>query len=140
MKESIMNKRIFYLFLVIFITGLIFYACDDSITGDDLDNKIIPDTNVSYAEHIQPVFTVKCATSSCHDSQTQAAGLVLTSYGFAVADYSMISPGSPETSKVVWAIEGNGARLMPPYGVTKPMTANQIAGIKTWIREGAKNN
>jgi hypothetical protein len=135
-----MIRKIFPLILTLFTIGFLFYACDDTITGDDLDNIIIPDSNVSYSKYIQPVFTLKCATSSCHDDKTQAAGLTLTSYGFAVASYSMIAPGNPSNSKVVWAIEGNGARLMPPYGVTKPMTANQIAGIKTWIKEGAKNN
>ena len=135
-----MIKRLFPLLLSLFAAGFLFYACDDSITANDIENKIIPDSNVSYAEYIQPLFTIKCATSGCHDDRTQSAGLTLTSYGFAVSNYSMIAPGNPSNSKVVWAIEGNGARLMPPYGVTRPMTANQIAGVKTWIREGAKNN
>lgn len=135
-----MINRLFPLFISLFAAGFLFYACDDSITSNDIENKIIPDSNVSYAEYIQPLFTLKCTTGGCHDDRTQSAGLSLTSYGFAVADYSMIAPGNPAISKIVWAIEGNGARLMPPYGVTRPMTANQIAGIKTWIREGAKNN
>jgi hypothetical protein len=135
-----MNKKIFPLLISLFTIGFLFYACDDSISSADIENKIIPDSNVSYAEYIQPLFTIKCTSSGCHDDRTQSAGLSLTSYGFAVANYAMIAPGNPSNSKIVWAIEGNGARLMPPLGITKPMNANQIKGIKTWIREGAQNN
>ncbi len=135
-----MNKA-YSLVLAIILGAIVIYACDDSITATEIDNKVIPSSNVSYQEYIQPVFTVKCAVSYCHDDKTQAAGLILTSYGFAVADYSMIAPGNPNNSKVVWAITGNGARLMPPLGApVKPLTTNQIDGIKTWIKEGAKNN
>ena len=139
-KAFCMNKA--YLILcAALLGGIIFYACDDSITATQIDNKVIPSSNVSYSEYIQPVFTVKCALSGCHDDRTQAGGLVLTSYGFAIADYTMIAPGNPNNSKVVWAITGNGAPLMPPVGsAVKPLTSNQIAGIKTWIQEGAKNN
>jgi len=31
--------------------------------------------------------------------------------------------------------------MMPPIGsIVRPLTKNQVDGIKTWIREGAKNN
>ena len=134
-----MKRSVPYLLAV--ILGIILtIACDDTLTGSDIDNKTIPSSNVSYQEYIQPLFTVKCAMSGCHNDRSMAAGLVLTSYGFATANYSIISPGNPTTSKLVWAIEGNGARLMPPMGVVNPMTKNQIEGIKPWIREGAKNN
>lgn len=134
-----MKKAFPYLLTIAF--GVIFtLACDDTLTGSDIDNKVIPASNVSYQEYIQPLFTVKCAMSGCHDDRAMAGGLVLTSYGFATANYSIISPGNPTTSKLVWAIEGNGARLMPPLGVVSPLNKNQIDGIKTWIREGAKNN
>lgn len=134
-----MKKTFPYLVILIF-AGFLFFSCDDSITGSELDNKVIPSSNVSYQEYIQPVFTTKCAMSGCHDDRTQSGGIALTSYGYATASYSMIAPGLPANSKVVWAIEGNGARLMPPLGVVNPLTKNQIEGIKTWIKEGAKNN
>ena len=135
-----MKKAFPYIVTLIF-AGFLIFACDDTITGDEIDKKIIPAENVSYQEYIQPVFTVKCAMSGCHDDRTQSAGLVLTSWGFATANYAMVAPGNPTSSKIVWAIKGNGAKLMPPmYGTTKGMTANQVAGIETWIREGAKNN
>ncbi len=114
-------------------------SCDDSVTADEIDSRTIPDQNVDYYEHIQPVFNLKCATSFCHDDQTRAAGLSLTSYANATADPNIVFPGDPEVSKLVWAIEGTGGvEPMPPPGPIAPLTENQVKGIRTWIQEGAR--
>jgi hypothetical protein len=133
------NKFISILFMLIFASVIFYSGCDDTVTGNDIDNKIIPDHNVSYSEHIYPVLNAKCTNSGCHDDITMAAGLSLTNYSSTTADYSVVAPGFPDLSKLVWAIEGNGATLMPPLGYPA-LTQNQIDGIKTWIEEGAKNN
>jgi len=134
-------KRAFPYIISVIFAGFLIYSCDDTLTASDIDNKIIPDSDVSYGEYIQPLLTVKCAMSGCHDSSTQAAGVILTSWGFVTSDYSIVAPYYPANSKLVWAIEGNGAKTMPPLGGSiTPMTDNQIKGIKTWIKEGAKNN
>lgn len=114
-------------------------ACDDSINARDIDNQIIPEQNVSYSEHIQPVFNVKCNNSGCHNSSDMAGGLSLITWANTVSDPSVVFPKEPEVSKLYWAITGNGAPIMPPLGY-QPLTQNQIDGIKTWIQEGAKNN
>jgi hypothetical protein len=132
-------KRVIPFIFPLIMALVLIYACDDSITASDLDNVTIPDSGVSYGKYIQPIFTVKCAMSGCHDTSTQAGGVILTSYMY-VNNYSIVTAGYPTTSKLVWAIEGNGAQLMPPKAVVNPLTKNQIAGIKTWIKEGALNN
>jgi len=126
--------------IILLFAGFLIYSCDDSITASDIDSKVIPSANVSYQEYIQPLFTVKCAMSGCHDDRTQSGGVVLSSYGYATSNYAVVAPGNPTASKLVWAVEGIGARLMPPMGVVSPLNKNQIDGIKTWIKEGAKNN
>ena len=137
-----MNKKILIntLISLIFIISLLFTACDDTITGDDIDNVEIPDKDVSYAEYIQPVFNVKCATSGCHDDGTRAGGYSMTSWS-NVLQPGVVDPFNVETSRLIWRIEGLGVDIMPPIGaVVRPLTLNQFEGIKTWIAEGAKNN
>jgi hypothetical protein len=134
-------KNIFsliYLFLFLLIPA--YPGCDDTITNNDLDKKIIPDKNVSYSQYIQPVFNLKCANAGCHEDATRSAGLSLTSWANATADLSIVVRGEPDNSKLVWAITAQaGISPMPPIGYP-PLTANQINGIKTWIKEGAQNN
>jgi len=115
-------------------------ACDDTKNVTDIDNIIIPSSNVSYSQYIQPVLTAKCARAGCHDDQTQAAGLSLTSWSNTKQNYLVVAPGLPQNSKLVWSIEGTSGNIMPPLGYSSPVNKNQIEGIKTWIQEGAKNN
>ncbi len=131
--KKIINALLFATFFIILII-----SCDDTVAPNDE----IPDKNISYSQHIQPIFNVSCALSGCHDNQTAAAGLRLTSWVNVTADPQIVFPGEPDNSKLVWAIEGNtSVTPMPPiYGNVPPLTSKQIKGIRTWIAEGAKNN
>ncbi len=100
--------------------------------------KLFLQVNVSFSDHIYPVFQVKCI--SCHNATNPDGGLDLTTYAAATADLTIIYPGDPETSRLVWAIDGrSGVSPMPPIGY-RALTINQIDGVKTWITEGAKDN
>ncbi|MCF6270943.1 MAG: hypothetical protein L3J41_14595 [Melioribacteraceae bacterium] len=119
---------------------LILSACDDSLSIQDLDNIVIPSKDVSYNEYIQPVLNVKCGTSGCHDDGTRAGDYSVSNWANVVYP-GIVDPGNVETSRLVWRIEGLGVPVMPPIGsIVRPLTKNQVDGIKTWIREGAKNN
>ena len=134
---KLLNHIFFLIFFGVIIAFL--FACDDTITDYGKD---IPESNVSYSKHIQPIFNLKCAISGCHDNQTRAGNLSLTSYGYASADELIIVPYHPENSILVWAIEGeSGYGPMPPLNAPVfPLSAKEIQGIKTWIKEGAKPN
>jgi len=135
-----MNKNILYNFLlvVVFASTVLFISCDDTITNNDIDKVVIPSENVSYAKYIQPVFNLKCTSSGCHNEESMAGGYSLTSWTSAVIP-GIVDPGSVETSRLVWRIEGQGYPIMPPP-TRGYLTPNQVNGIKTWIKEGAKNN
>ena len=125
-------------FIVLIIAAFAFNGCDDTLTVQDVDNKTIPASNVSFSQHIYPVFQVKCIF--CHNATDPDGGLDLTTYSAATADLNVIFPGDPETSRLVWTIEARaGISPMPPIGY-RTLTKNQVDGVKTWIREGAKNN
>lgn len=125
--------------LFVLFCGVLFVSCDDSITNNQVDQIVIPASDISYEKYIQPVFTVKCNNSTCHDNNSAAGGLVLTNWVAATRDPGVIFPGEPNSSRLVWSIEGTSTNPMPPIGYP-PLTKNQINGIRTWIREGAKNN
>lgn len=126
------------LYMIILLLPL-FYSCDDTVNPLYYD---IPESNVSYSKHIQPLFNLKCTNSGCHDDQTRAGNLSLTSYGNTTADLQIVVPYHPENSVLVWAIEGRipAGFMPPPTAPVAPLTDNQINGIKTWIKEGARAN
>lgn len=133
-----MKNRILITFS--FITSLmILNNCDDTINQEDLDSITIPSSNVSFNQYIQPVFNARCNNAGCHNSTDRAGGLSLSSHAEATSDFLVVAPGLPDNSKLIWSIEGRSAYPMPPIGY-RPLTKNQIAGIRTWIKEGAKNN
>jgi hypothetical protein len=135
-------KKILIIYACLFFTAfLILFGCKDTVTGNSIDSRVMPQSNISFAADLQPVIEIKCATSGCHDGTSVETSLVLTSCSNAKSDPGIIFPGNSGTSRIVWAVEGlNGANPMPPVGVNKPFTAEQIRGLKKWIDEGAKCN
>jgi len=135
-----MISNIFYKFYIVLIIAsiiLLAQSCDDTLTSTDVNNIIMPDSNVSYSKHIAPVFEVKCVP--CHNNTgRKEAGLDLSSWSAATLDPRIIARGSDSTSVLVFSIEGVPSYApMPPSG---RLIDNHIKGIRTWIREGALNN
>jgi len=129
-----MKRFINITFIIIFL-AIIILSCDD--TG--ITDIPIPDENVSYQEHIQPMFNVHCNTTDCHNSADRAAGLSLQSYGEFRSEPFLIIAGAPEESILYLVVSGKYVTLMPPpFGNTLPLSDNQINGIRTWIEEGAE--
>ena len=122
---------------VIFIFLVFYTGCKDTTAG--IDNTTIPSSNVSYGKYIAPLFLTKCSNSGCHDDATKAGGISLTSW-VGATDPTVVVKGDSKDSPLVWSIDRiAGISPMPPVGYSA-LTANQIAGIKTWIDEGAQNN
>ena len=111
-------------------------SCDDT---KNTDLPTIPTTNVSFSEHIQPILNLNCISSGCHNDQDRAGSLSLTNWANTTASYIIVAPGYPDNSQLVLAVEGKTSFPMPPTGY-QPLTSEQIAGIRTWVKEGAKNN
>ena len=103
----------------------------------------IPDTGVSYSQHVQPIYDQNCI--SCHPSSGNLDLTAGNSYAETVnvnaSGYSgkLVVPGNPESSILYKKIDGSGA-----YGSNMPLggslSQSQIAIIKQWIEEGAENN
>ena len=111
-------------------------GCSDSTTNPDTD-IIFPATGVSYAENVQPFFNVRCATYGCHEDQTRAGSLSLTSYVTLPSRPGIVIAGSSKSSLLIQRIDG---RLPHPVNVPIIVNKNQLDGIMKWVDEGAKNN
>ena len=121
------------LFLLI---SLNFLGCDDN-TNQVINNLHFPESNVSYSEHVQILFNIRCNYVSCHGAGTTTNRLVLASYYHATTHPGIILAGRPDNSVLNQRLEG---RLSPMPRIGDPLPSNFINGVRTWVREGAKNN
>lgn len=132
------SKKGFFISIVILICATL-VACEDTQTIEDIDKLPIPASNVSFSQHIYPVLNVKCNYSGCHNDESKAGGVSLTTWS-NVTDPRIVVKGDPSTSLLVWTIDRlPGAKAMPPLGYPE-LTEPQRTGIKTWIKEGAQDN
>lgn len=117
------------------------WACKDEVTdpeGGSPSDIVFPASNVSFQEHVQPLFNQTCALAGCHDDN-QNERVRLTSYGNLVfANPPVLVEGTPDQSLLVLRIEGRLGQRMPLN--RNPLNQNQINGIRAWVAEGARNN
>jgi mono/diheme cytochrome c family protein len=125
------------LFLFGFFSAVMFFGCKD--TGVDADINI-PSSNVSYGKHIRPLMEAHCV--GCHNSKDLNGGFDASTYSSLTADPGIVYPGKPENSRIIWRVDPKyGMSVMPPLGSNyKALNSNQVTGLYTWIKEGAKNN
>jgi hypothetical protein len=134
-----MRNRFFTLIIFVIIPAAFYLSCKDTITGAQVDSVVIPSSNVSYKQYIQPVLNVHCV--DCHGGTTTEGGVMLISWATTTSNYNVVAPGHASNSQIVWAVQGKAGFTMPPLGSSyKSLNSNQVNGIITWINEGAKNN
>jgi len=119
----------------------------DSVLIEVVDGGIVlPDSNLSYTDHIFPLFSVKCGSESgCHSMNfggLPARGLDLTNYYNMIThlidgNELLIIPFQGEQSILYNILLGpeSGRPQMPKDRA--PLSVNNILGIRTWINEGA---
>jgi uncharacterized membrane protein len=100
---------------------------------------------VSYAKDVAPIIDEHC--SQCHVAGQPgflASGLDTTSYDALMRGTkfgAVVLPGDPLTSTLVMLIEGRAdPSIKMPHGDAKPLDAKDIATIRQWVEQGAKNN
>lgn len=97
---------------------------------------------VSYNRDIRPILSDKCFACHGFDDKTREAGLRLDVRDAALTKYESgvpIVPGDPESSTVIQRITTDNAKLlMPPASTHKTVSADEIALLKQWIKEGAE--
>lgn len=142
-----------YGFLISF--GIIFsftilLSCSEGTNPND-KKFILPDKDLSFYDHIKPLFVARCGTESgCHSPFDQNRlqfeeltnkDLLIThtlEEGFQLVNIPLdqIDPDNATLYLILKEGFPDYTDLMPPYPRDK-LNSNQLLGIKQWIREGA---
>jgi hypothetical protein len=100
---------------------------------------------ISFTQDVRPILDKNCL--SCH----QAGGSGFEASGFSMASYDelmkgteggpMIIPGDVEGSNLLVLMEGRAdPSISMPHGSLDSVPGADIAVIRNWIAQGAKNN
>ncbi len=101
--------------------------------------------NVSFSQEVKPILDKNCL--ACHQqggTGFEASGLSMVGYDELMKGTNagqMVIPGDVEGSNLVVLMEGRAdPSISMPHGNMDPVPAADIATIKRWIAQGAKNN
>jgi len=145
---------------ILILTGLfiiLIQTCDQGTHPEDV-NYVLPDQDLSYYEHIQPLLAGKCGSDShCHTGDN--SGLIDNGLYFNsrenLLEYRFIDdpskplldiqedPLDPDQAALYLlvleglTVKGHVIERMPPatYG-KKRLNENNLKGIRQWIKEG----
>src|SRR5690348_16881878 len=115
--------RYFLSFCVLFIVA----GCGSATSPDEI---VFPATNVSFRQHVEPLFTVSCNMSGCHDAaRTDNNGVDLTSFG-GVRAINVAIPFDTACGliRVVYGVDFQHTAA----GITL-LNSNHRIGLKQWI-------
>lgn len=140
--------------LTVFAAALVLaVACTDF---EAPDVKPLPDVlvvNPTLSNDVQPIFTARCATVSCHNFATHQVGLILAegyTYDRTVnvqavfrPSWKRIVPSRPDSSFLIQVLLSDTTKhpeiSRMPLG-RPPLTDNQINTIINWVSQGAQRN
>ena len=103
------------------------------------------EATVSFKAGVLPILEANCV--SCHrapDGQGyKVSGLDLTSYQGVMKGTkygAMVVPGDPDNSNLMWLLDWKASPVLRmPHG-KEQLPADERDTIRTWIRQGAKDN
>jgi hypothetical protein len=138
------HKRLFSQIILIIapfaiLAALVVPSCKDE--RPNVSTIVFPDSNIHYGRDVDALFTQTCLGSQCHSGSSPAKGLDLTppSYDNLMNHVPrLVVSGTTSNNLLIQRLDGTIPPRMPSN--QNPLTDNQINGIKTWIKEGAKNN
>jgi hypothetical protein len=134
-------KRRPLLFLSVVALG---FGIVTSVGIMNAENACAADEKVSFKEDILPLLKWRCA--SCHEAGGagyEKSGLDLTSYAGVMKGTKfgpMIIAGDPQSSNLMLLLDWRASpALRMPHG-QKQLSSCDRNSIRTWIRQGAKDN
>jgi hypothetical protein len=122
---------------LLMLYGITSFSCKKEETKNISSDIVFPDSIVSFAHHVEPLFRQTCIFSGCHGGSQPAGGLTLEGdmWSVLVAPTSnLIIPKDGNDSPLIKYLDG---RLLPKMPLGGTLTTNQINGVKKWIDEGA---
>ena len=97
---------------------------------------------INFSRQIRPILSENCIACHGPDDKAREAGLRLDDETSAKSNRegdTAIVPGKPELSSIIQRIESKDPDdVMPPPKQHKVISPEQVALLKTWIRQGAR--
>jgi len=125
-------KKLFRLVLVSSLSLMCFSCYYDELYIEEIP-ELPEDQIVSFKDDIQPIFTENCI--ACHNASVANPDLREgNSYNAIVPEY--VIAGDADNSEFYQKLPGNNH----PIDTGFTLNVNDIALIKGWIDQGAKNN
>ena len=122
------------------VLGVFFNSCKHEIVNPGGNNPVDSTpitTGICFQRDILPIFVSNCAKSGCHNVDSKKEGYVLNNY--ANIRSKGIKPGDATESEIYESLIKTDIGERMPQFPNAPLTSEQIAKIKQWIDEGAKN-
>jgi len=126
------------------VAALLAVAGSAAVEFVDVPKVCAAPANTSFADDVIPIFKGYCF--GCHQPGGQGSdksGLDLSTYEGVMRGTKfgkMVIPGDPESSNLMWLLDWRGApQTHMPLGKKKLSTCERDT-IRSWIREGAKDN
>lgn len=95
------------------------------------------DSTICFERDILPIFISNCTNSGCHDAISKQDGYQFTDYN-SIVSKDFVAGNADKTELYEKITEDKQDKIMPPPP-NNPLTTEQIALIRRWINEGAKN-
>src|SRR5216684_6947021 len=92
---------------------------------------------VDYQRDVHPILAARCL--GCHSQEKRSGGLSLATYADALdggRSGPALDPGRGAASLLIQRVTGDVQPAMPPG--QRPLSAAEVAVIRTWIDEGAR--
>lgn len=99
---------------------------------------------VSFKADVQPILAKHCL--ECHTSGgagTEKSGLLMSSYEDLMKGTrfgAIVKPGDALTSTLIMLVEGRADPSIRMPHQKEPLPKDQIALLRSWVEQGAKNN
>ena len=139
-KDTVLKKRLLIALSLAIGTGPF---CGLSLSSFG-PSAVAAGATVSFKADVLPVFQKHCL--SCHtpgSEGTATSGLDLTTYKGVMAGTkygAMVIPGNAEYSNLMWLLDWRASpQLRMPHG-KQQLPVGERDTIRTWIRQGAKDN
>ncbi|MGZ5245417.1 MAG: c-type cytochrome domain-containing protein [Bacteroidia bacterium] len=111
---------------------------DNNNNAGNAENPCNPDS-VYFENDIMPILRSNCSMKDCHGNGSAKEGVDLTTYN-SIMNTADVRPGNPNGSDLYEVLLEEDAEKRMPQPPVAPLSAEQIAMIRKWIQQGAKNN
>lgn len=111
---------------------------EDTSQNDTFSVKPCDPDTVYFSQDVLPILISNCAKSGCHDAASASDGVILTDYAAVMrtADVRAGNPGGSDLYEVLTEDDPDKRMPQPP---NDPLNADQIALIRKWIQQGARD-